>query len=147
MPSSDDYIVSGIGSNEARLVWGIVAGLLKPAMDIAPEPKTTDWLLAEIEKQDKQLWLVVRGRIAAAIVTDIIDIMEATGVLRVCEVPYIGGADMPRWINRAEKLIGAWAKSNGCKALVGYGRPGWQRFGYSFRGHTNNGQLIMAKDI
>ena len=46
-----------------------------------------------------------------------------------------------------DKLIAAWAVSNGCKAVVTYGRPGWQRFGYAFKGYTPNGQLIMAKDI
>ena len=70
-------------------MWGIVAGLLKPAMDRAPEPKTTDWLLAEIEKQDKQLWLVVRGRIVGALVTDILDIQHEGVPIRICQALYI----------------------------------------------------------
>lgn len=147
MPSWDNCIVEGIGSDDARLVWGVVEPLLKPALNIAPTPKDPEWLLGEIEAQYKQLWVVVRGRVIAAIVTDIIDIQQDGGSLRVCEVPYIGGKEMPRWINRAEKLIGAWARFNGCKALVGYGRPGWQRFGYQFKGTTQDGQLIMAKEL
>lgn len=147
MPSSDNTLVYGVGSDEARMVWGIVAPMLKPALDIAPQPKSTDWLLAEIEARDKQLWLAVRGRILAALITDIIDIPQDGGMLRVCEVPYIGGTEMPKWINRAEKLIAAWARHNGCRAIVGYGRPGWQRFGFVVKGHTADGQLIMAKEI
>ena len=45
----------------------------------------------------------------------------------VCTVVAVGGKNIKAWID-SEKILGDYAKANGCTRLRGIGRDGWRRY-------------------
>lgn len=118
-------------------VWPLAWPLLEPAMKRSPDRID---LLHALRAHDAQLWLIGEsGALVAAIVTML---KEHEGNLR-CLWWLIGGARPREWGADAVRVIGDWAREQGCSEMYGIGRKGWARivpaFGFTWNGDGANG--------
>jgi hypothetical protein len=68
------------------------------------------------------LWVAIDGAVKMALVTELIDAPQG----RECFLRLIGGHDRGEWLPFLANVI-EWAKAQGCVALEGTMRPGWER--------------------
>lgn len=70
-----------------------------------------------------RLWLALsEGEVLACAVSMIQEYPRA----KVCALLLVGGEKLDQWLHFSDD-IAAWAKSQGCTALEGPGRKGWER--------------------
>lgn len=121
-------MIYGVASREARHHWPIVAPMIQGVLDKFDPGFTTDSILASIEEQNHQLWLIViDGLIVAAIITEI----NNYPAYSVLHAPYIAGERMAEWFDTAFDVLESFGKHHGCKYLTGCGRRGWVKQGAS----------------
>lgn len=68
------------------------------------------------------LWVAIDGVVKMALVTELIDTSQG----RECFLRLIGGYDRGEWLPFLANVI-EWARAQGCVALEGTMRPGWER--------------------
>lgn len=116
-------MLQGIVTDEIDTVWAICSGLLQKVIDRDQKDFLVDDIHELLKSRDMQLWVWrARNKITACLVTKIVNYPRR----RVCQMPYIAGADMKDWL-ACEPIITAWAKENGCSQLEGFARKGWLR--------------------
>ena len=87
-------------------------------------------MLARLIACDAQLWAIYDGAtLVAAIVTQI-----QVGTEKSCLIWLVGGSRLRDWAADFIAKVEDWARSLGCVALRGVGRPGWARIVKKFGG-------------
>ena len=135
-------IATGIPLRHLHLVWPDLWPLLEPAVKRSPDygadgrarpdacPEPAEWVLARLIACDAQLWAVYDGATpVAAIVTQI-----QVGTEKSCLIWLVGGSRLRDWAVDFIAKVEDWARSLGCVALRGVGRPGWARIVKKFGG-------------
>jgi hypothetical protein len=100
------------------------------ARSLAPNECTAQ-VLACLMKKHAQLWTVMQGdAIMAAVITEICFLQNGK---KVCNIWAATGTGINHWLGHMA-TIEAWAKENGCCAVVvDRARPGWQRLLKQYR--------------
>jgi len=129
-----------IPAKHLHVVWHELAPLLEPAVrrsaDFSAVDRAGPDLVAHLLAGEAQLWAVYDdGQPIAAIVTRIQQTHE-----RRCLLWLIGGRRLRTWAGDFLVELETWARSLGCVALWGCGRPGWGRIVEEFGG-TSIGQF------
>jgi hypothetical protein len=133
---------TGIPLRHLHLVWSDLWPLLEPAVKRSPDfsagdgagpdacPELAEWVLARLLCHDAQLWAVYDADApVAAIVTQI----QVSNEKR-CLIWLVGGSRLREWAADFIAKLEDWARSLGCVALRGVGRPGWARIVKKFGG-------------
>lgn len=94
--------------------WAEARALLGPDTEIL-EPSLRDGAAT--------LWVAIDGTVKLALVTEILD--EPTG--RECFLRLCGGRNRDDWLHYLDDELIGWAKKQGCVAIEGTMRPGWER--------------------
>jgi hypothetical protein len=135
-------IATGIPLRHLHLVWSDLWPLLEPAVKRSPDysagdragpdacPEPAEWVLARLLFNDAQLWAIYDADVpVAAIVTQI-----QVGHEKRCLIWLVGGSRLRDWAADFIFKLEDWARSLGCVALRGVGRPGWARIVKKFGG-------------
>ena len=118
---------TGIPLRDLHLVWPDLWLLLEPAVKRSRDKPD---VLARLLCHDAQLWAVYDGATpVAAIVTQI-----QIGGEKRCLIWLVGGSRLREWAVDFIAKVEDWARSLGCVALRGVGRPGWARIVKKFGG-------------
>lgn len=117
--------IHGVPSVYADVVWPLVEGWIAAACEYADGLITTDDILKEIIREDRQLWVVEVNGAPMAVATTRID-MHPTGV-KILSVPTVGGSGMDIWLGSLLDTLRRYAKEHGCSGMEGCGRRGWVR--------------------
>lgn len=113
-------------------VWPQLWPLIKPAYEM--DDQRPD-LLKGIRQRDFQVWCVYSdGVVIAGIVTRLQTRVGTSGSEKHCRIWLVGGDRMSEWAGDFIAKLTAWARTEGCDALVGAGRKGWARVVRRFGG-------------
>lgn len=120
----------GIPREWLGFVWADLWRLIEPAYKRTDQ---TDGVAALLRSLEAQAWMVYDGPLAVAgIVTRF---WVGTSGDRTCHLWLVGGSRLSEWApDLLAKLI-PWAKSEGCVAVTGNGRIGWDRIVRRFGGY------------
>ncbi len=119
--------IGGISLRDLHVVWPDLWPLLEPAVKRSPDKPD---VLARLIARDAQLWAIYQdGKPVAAVVTQI-----QVGEKKRCLLWLIGGSRVKEWAPDFLSKCEGWARSLGCVALWGAGRPGWTRIVKQFGG-------------
>jgi hypothetical protein len=120
-------IATGIPLHHLHLVWSDLWPLLEPAVKRSPDKPD---VLARLLFNEAQLWAIYDADVpVAAIVTQIQVANE-----KRCLIWLVGGSRLHDWAADFIAKLEDWARSLGCVALRGVGRPGWARIVKKFGG-------------
>jgi hypothetical protein len=120
-------LATAIPLRHLHLVWSDLEPLLEPAVKRSPDKPD---VLARLLFHDAQLWAVYDADVpVAAIVTQIQLANE-----KRCLIWLVGGSRLREWAGDFIARLEQWARSLGCVALRGVGRPGWARIVKKFGG-------------
>lgn len=122
-----DLVFQGVPADKIEAVWPFVEDLVAKALDkgadgfFAPED-----IKASCEAADMQLWIGREG--------DEADVVGVTQILvyprkKVLVWVIVSGRNRKlaaRWWE-AKPIVEAFARNQGCDAILGYGRRGWKR--------------------
>jgi hypothetical protein len=112
-------------------LWPKIEPHIQRALDVYPGLYEPIDILLYALSGTMVIWVAVTEKdIEAAMVTRIIDHPRK----RVCDVPYIAGANMAGWANQFMEKSEAYARAMGCAAMSGSSRRGWVKFGYKEMG-------------
>lgn len=106
---------------EVDKFWPLVSHLIRSAVD----RRTADFATIErdVFSGDVLLWLAVQDHeIYGALVTR----LHSANGRKFCTIVACGGHDIGRWLSLLPELE-AFAKAEGCNAVVVVGREGWRR--------------------
>lgn len=117
--------IHGVPSMDARTVWPVVEAWVSAACEYADGLIEARHILDEIERAERQLWVVCLDGTPAAVATTRIDV-HPTGI-RVLSVPTVGGSGMDLWLGPLVDTLRRYARAQGCVGLEGCGRRGWTR--------------------
>jgi hypothetical protein len=116
-------MLTGVPAERVPLLWGMVSPFIASALEKSQHDYKLEDVYDCLIKKDMQLWVWNKGdEIVACGVTTITSYPNR----KICAMPFVGGTKMREWI-KAEPLIIAWAKAQGCTQLEGYCRPGWKK--------------------
>ena len=117
-------VATGIPRENLGDAWPALWPLMAPAYALTAEKLD---LLGGIRSQALQLWGIYSKREAVAgILTRLV--RHATSGELHCQIWLVGGSRLSEWIGDFLSKLKAWAKSEGCVAIVATGvRPGWER--------------------
>lgn len=116
-------MLQGIPAQCVPNVWATVAPMLKLAVERGQKDFLLEDVLALIMSREMQLWIWVEElKIVACCVTQLVNYPQR----KVCQLPYIAGSGMKRFLQCEEQFI-TWAKAHGCTQLEGFDRGGWLR--------------------
>lgn len=137
MYSSDRYM-KGILSTEIESVWNEVMPMLERA--IAPDEYMLSDVYEELSNAELQLWVAInKGRIEAVMTTRLVNYPQGS----FCVLVHMAG----KWdegLTQYLDHIGAWAKENGAKKFVIYGRPGWEKV---LKGIFNKRAIVLEASL
>ena len=120
-------IATGIPLRHLHLVWSDLWPLLEPAVKRSPDKPD---VLARLLFNEAQLWAIYDADVpVAAIVTQV-----QVGTEKRCLIWLVGGSRLREWAGDFIAKLERWARSLGCMALRGVGRPGWARIVKKFGG-------------
>jgi hypothetical protein len=120
-------IATGLPLHHLHLVWSDLWPLLEPAVKRSPDKPD---VLARLLFNEAQLWAIYDADVpVAAIVTQIQVANE-----KRCLIWLVGGSRLHDWAADFIAKLEDWARSLGCVALRGVGRPGWARIVKKFGG-------------
>lgn len=130
--------LEGIPPEALFEVWPQVGPMLAEAINRDTGSLGLEDVFKRLVNKYMQLWVYLDGDIKACCVTQIDN--RSSG--RVCTLYYLSGGYMNEWLRFEDKLAD-WAKSHGCVALEGMGRPGWERVLKDWRKTA----IVMRKDL
>lgn len=117
--------INGIQSGDARAVWPIVEQWMADACEYADGLIEPGHILAEIERAERQLWVICIDGLPTAAATTRIDV-HPTGI-RVLSVPTLGGRSMDAWLGPWVDTLRRYGREQGCAGMEASGRRGWAR--------------------
>lgn len=147
------WIIDGCVSACVPDVWPYVWPIIRRAVDRFPIPDrfTEVELLNLLIRGEMQLWLIEdlqNRKIAAAIITSIVQDDDHFPDQKVFEVPFVAGYGMKHWLGALFQALRLFALSHGCRVMLGYGRKGWERaIGFDEIGETEHGVRVMARTL
>ena len=128
-------IATAIPLRHLRLVWSDLWPLLEPAVKRSPDKPD---VLARLLFNDAQLWAVYDADVPVAAIVTQIQIGGPSTALKTgekrCLIWLVGGSRLREWAVDFIAKVEDWARSLGCVALRGVGRPGWARIVKKFGG-------------
>jgi hypothetical protein len=141
---------TGIPLRHLHLVWPDLWPLLEPAVKRSPDKPD---VLARMLFNDAQLWAVYDADAPVAAIVTQIQIGRPSAALpstslgtgprlstaaeageKRCLIWLVGGSRLREWAADFIAKLEDWARSLGCVALRGVGRPGWTRIVKKFGG-------------
>jgi hypothetical protein len=127
---ADDIVVELPTLEVIALSWPVIEPILKRATDRTTGYEPIDILLMVM--QGRMSMLVIRdgGQIVAVVITEVRQFPRS----RVLEVPFIAGSGLYRWHRQLLDMVDTQARLAGCADVMGFMRPGWQRFGFEADG-------------
>lgn len=105
-------------------VWPVVSPWLEKSLKIAPSFWTLNILRKRCDSGNYILWLILVNNAPCGVA---LSELEDYDDVRVCVVPWIGGARMKAWRPFLQQILEAWAKDAGATHFCGSGRRGWSR--------------------
>lgn len=117
----------GIQPDEIMIYWPYIQPLLnKPfvRMELLKD-YDVEYVLEEVKAQRMQCWIAhSNDKIDAVFVTQIINHPKR----KILTIPYVGAepGTIDTWIEAID-VFKAFAKENGCAAIRGWGRKGWEK--------------------
>lgn len=129
--SLGDLVATGIRSDGLAEVWPRIWPFLKKAYDKSPDKLD---LLAGLRSRELQLWAVYAKDGPVAGIVSRLERQEGTSGELHCHLYLVGGSHLSSWSSDFITKISAWAKAEGCSALTGNGRRGWDRIVKRFGG-------------
>ena len=126
---------TGIPLRHLHLVWPDLWPLLEPAVKRSPDKPD---VLARLLFNDAQLWAVYDANVPVAAIVTQIQVGAPSAAHRAgekrCLIWLVGGSHLREWAADFIAKLEDWARSLGCVALRGVGRPGWARIVRRFGG-------------
>jgi hypothetical protein len=114
-------LATGIPLRDLHLAWPGLRPLLEPAVRRTPDKPD---VLARLIARDAQLWAVYDDDApVAAMVTQVTCAPDG----KRCRLWLVGGSRVAAWADDFLCKLELWARSQGCVALWGSGREGWDR--------------------
>ena len=109
--------------------WPDVEYLISSALRYADRKYSSQDILLDLTKGDKQLWVVyTKTDIVGCVVTEILLYPQEKRL----GIFIAAGRDFESWVHLRVDIY-AWAKRYGCKTCEFYGRKGWERKLPSFK--------------
>lgn len=105
-------------------IWTGIEPLIASALEYAQGENTTADVRARVIRGAAQLWLMIEpeGPVRGVMVSEIITYPRQ----RVANAWLLAGERMETWLQVAADHLEAWARQQGCAAIVGDGRRGWR---------------------
>lgn len=103
--------------------WPEVKPLIQRVIDKMGDNIPIEAIYADLKASERQLWVVKRGGIQAAILTLIQDYQG----MKMGVLTHAGGEDFRAWESAVEPISGFF-KDNGCSSFTISGRRGWKKF-------------------
>lgn len=120
-----EYRLYGVLSDHIDIVWPDVAPILQKALDRADNRYLITDIYQAVVDKDMQLWVTFNhAGIVAAGITQIIQYPQK----KILALPFVGGEEMPKWIDSVMHDIELFAREKGCDGIDLLGRPGWKKF-------------------
>lgn len=110
--------------DEVEKVWP----LAKPYVEKACETNggfNAEHILEFLKGGLMQLWMAVDGENNKVICVCVTEIREYPN-FKVCDLRITTGEQFKRWFNYMDQIC-EWARSEGCKKMEIFARPGWER--------------------
>ena len=113
----------GVQSADIEEVWPSIVHYVRKTLEYCDGKYTLASIKQALLDKEMQLWIASQGvNILSYAITQIVVYPTHK---RVC-VPFVGGIEMVKWIHFLNELR-EWGRYHGCKAIEGYGRPGWEK--------------------
>ncbi len=125
MYSLDEVRLLGVKTELLECCLTEVVPMLKKALVYARNRHTVERVIEDLRKREMQLWIAIQNIKILGFAITKIDYTPATNY-KVAYIMFIGGTKMHKWIHLTKYII-EWARQNGCDAVEGYGRDGWER--------------------
>lgn len=100
---------------------------------------TVEDILDQIERQERQCWLVMDGDIRAVAITSI-----SAERFKTCRIESLAGEGLKEWAD-AYTEIENWARAMGCAKIEALARPGYARVGRRFG--LKQTHVMLEKDL
>lgn len=124
MSSSDEVRLCGVHYSVIHEVWEEVYPMLIKTLEYADNKYDIETIYKNLVEREMQLWLVFQSDniLIAYMITQIVQYPTHKRLSNL----FVGGSRIFKWLKFLEDIKN-WAKSQGCTAIEGYGRPGWER--------------------
>lgn len=104
--------------------WPYAIPFIQSALRHTDHELTLDGIRTELDRQERQLWMVKdQGSYIAAIITMIYTTQSG---VKIGDITLAGGRDQHKW-DHFPDIVGQLFKEQGCNFLDIPGRPGWAR--------------------
>jgi hypothetical protein len=110
--------------DQVEKVWPLAKNLVQKACQTNGGFDETH-ILEFLKSGHMQLWLVINkedNKVLCVCVTEIREYPK----FKVCDIRIATGEQYKLWFNYMDQIC-EWAKSNGCKKMEIFARPGWER--------------------
>lgn len=120
----NDLMLFGINPKDIYKCWAKVERPIKSALKYGDGKYKSSDIECFLKTHEMQLWVIIdkKGTMKAVIVTQIVSYPQK----KVMFFILIHGVKFGDWKHFIDDFT-AFAKSHGCTAIEGYGRPGWER--------------------
>lgn len=146
--SSADLVATGIPQPMLHHAWPDIWPLIQPAY--AKSDLKLD-ILSELMAQRCVLWAIYAKNVAVAgIVVRLLTHGDKQPPEKHAHLWLVGGQRLSDWTPDFLPKLTAWAKDEGCNAVTGNGRRGWDRIVRKYGGHRvedRDGQPCWRLDL
>lgn len=143
-----DLVATGIRSEHVGVVWPDIWPLIEPAYEKSDLKLD---VLSELFAQRCVLWAIrANNRFVAGIVVLLLKDEDKQPPEKHAHLWLIGGSRLSEWTPDFLPKLTAWAKADGCCAITGNGRLGWDRIVRKYGGRRiedRNGQPCFRLDL
>lgn len=122
-------------------IWPTIWPILKPAVDRCVFEIDNEESVKEDIKQEYRYLLVatIDGKLKGCFVVGF-----RQGGIRVLELQYVGGTELKKWQEDAEKALDVIAKKENCVKIIAFGRDGWKKMSLDYK---KNDTVYYVKEI
>ena len=108
---------------EVEKVWPLAKELVQKACQ-TNGGFNAEHILEFLKEGTMQLWMAIdeNNKVICCCVTEIRQYPN----FKVCDLRITTGEQFERWVDYMDNIC-EWAKSNGCKKMEVFARPGWER--------------------
>jgi len=109
---------------EVHKVWPLAEKLVQKACE-TNGGFDAKHILEYLKEGTMQLWMAIDKDTNAVLCVCVTEIRQYPN-FKVCDLRITTGNDYERWYDYMDSIC-KWAKSNGCKKMEVFARPGWER--------------------
>jgi hypothetical protein len=109
---------------EIEKVWPLAHALVQKACE-TNGGYNAEHILEYLKEGSMQLWMAIESESNKVICVCVTEIRQYPN-FKVCDLRITTGEQFERWYNFMDQIC-QWAKSNGCKKMEIFARPGWER--------------------